>query len=319
MNTTTAPDCRHLECLAEVSFTPVFIMGDHRSGTTLLYQLLAESGAFHVVTAYHIICYDALLEHHLKGTEAAARRELAARFSALDLDTRVMDDVKVTPDLPEEYGFVFKGGGSKPQLSAETLPRFEELCRKLRYIGGTDRPVLLKNPWDYLSFIFVKRMLPHARFVFIHRHPLYTINSQLKASRALMGAKSEYHALLSKWYADLFERPLQRWIPKVLFESPLGIRIVRRHVRLAARYFLDNIDRLDGRDFISLRYEDLCADPRSAIASVLDFLALPSAPENDGTTRIVSRDPELLGEVRRDRARIATELSSYLSYVGYHA
>jgi hypothetical protein len=68
-----------------------------------------------------------------------------------------------------------------------------------------------------------------------------------------------------------------------------------------------------------MRYEDLCADPRSAIASVLDFLELPSAPDVDGATRIAPRDPELLPEVRRSQARIATELSHYLGHVGYHA
>ncbi|NJN19548.1 MAG: sulfotransferase, partial [Oscillochloris sp.] len=95
----------------------VFIMGDHRSGTTLLYQLLAATGGFNVVTAYHVINFDQVLADHGAGRSAAARCELAARLGALGISDRKLDGVIVSPDLPEEYGFLLEDG-PQPRLRA---------------------------------------------------------------------------------------------------------------------------------------------------------------------------------------------------------
>ncbi|NJN24394.1 MAG: sulfotransferase [Acaryochloridaceae cyanobacterium RL_2_7] len=51
--TTTVTDKIYSDLLPHVKVEPIFIMGDHRSGTTLLYQLLAMSEAVHYVMAYH--------------------------------------------------------------------------------------------------------------------------------------------------------------------------------------------------------------------------------------------------------------------------
>jgi LPS sulfotransferase NodH len=39
---------------------PIFIMGNHRSGTTWLHLLLAETGCFAYVTAFHVIASSTL-------------------------------------------------------------------------------------------------------------------------------------------------------------------------------------------------------------------------------------------------------------------
>jgi hypothetical protein len=171
----------------------------------MLCQLLSRTGAFNVVTAYHVIRYDEILANHVAGRTAEAQQALAEEFLRLGLGDRVIDGVRVTPDLPEEYGFVVDHS-SQPQLRPGTLPRLVELCRKLRVQGG-DRPVLLKNPWDVLRFAYVKEAFPGARFVFIHRHPQNAMSSQLEATRSLFRTRNEYVALLSPWYRRLFERP----------------------------------------------------------------------------------------------------------------
>jgi hypothetical protein len=50
--TSTHTDSLYLGVLKNISFQPVFIMGDHRSGTTLLYQMLDAAQCFNVVRAY---------------------------------------------------------------------------------------------------------------------------------------------------------------------------------------------------------------------------------------------------------------------------
>ena len=157
-----SPDIEYAHRLQGLTFEPVFIIGDHRSGTTVLYQLLSSTGAFSVVTAYHVICYQEIVSDHVSLRTAAAQQALADRFARLGLGNRVIDGVRVSPDLPEEYGFIIDPS-SRPRLRPHTLPAFVELCQKIRFTGG-DRPILLKNPWDVLGFTYVKRACPNARF-----------------------------------------------------------------------------------------------------------------------------------------------------------
>ena len=56
----------------------VFIMGCHRSGTSMLYHLLAYTGQLDYLSAYDIIKYDELLSqsHYLSGRETQVKAEL---------------------------------------------------------------------------------------------------------------------------------------------------------------------------------------------------------------------------------------------------
>ena len=56
-------DRPHRHLLESVDLQPVFIVGDSRSGTTVLYHLLARTGCFNPVTVYHILCGHELLSN----------------------------------------------------------------------------------------------------------------------------------------------------------------------------------------------------------------------------------------------------------------
>jgi hypothetical protein len=47
------PDKPYLNLLEKVDFCPIFIMADHRSGTTLLYQTLVATDCFNFIKSYH--------------------------------------------------------------------------------------------------------------------------------------------------------------------------------------------------------------------------------------------------------------------------
>ena len=59
------PDAPHLPKLESVPVRPVFILGEPRSGTTLLYKLLGLSGCFNIVTVYHLMRYDELMKRRV--------------------------------------------------------------------------------------------------------------------------------------------------------------------------------------------------------------------------------------------------------------
>ncbi|MGH9389391.1 MAG: sulfotransferase, partial [Vicinamibacteria bacterium] len=163
------------------SFRPVFIMGNARAGTTVLYQTLARTGCFNYVSAYHLIRHDEVVDHHMRGTTQKAKLELARLFRDLGIAEARFDGVSVDPDFPEEYGFHL--GRLRFQLTRKTFPKFLELCRNVELVSGSDKPFLLKNPWDYRRFLFVKELLPDSKFIFIHREPADVASSILRAMR----------------------------------------------------------------------------------------------------------------------------------------
>ncbi len=314
-------DAPYLPLLQTVTFDPVFILGDHRSGTTLLYQLLTATGRFSYVTAFHIVKRDDLLFHHTLGTTDEAHGEVTALFQALGLTDRIFDGVKVTPDLPEEYGFALDNGGIRPQLKPDNLEGFMTFARKVQLVSGGNKPLLLKNPWDLMNFVYLKQVFPQARFIFLHRHPTHVINSQLKASRSMFEGRNEYHALIAEWYRELLKNRLRFYGGKLLF-SPrlgLGLRVVMRHASRATRYFLDHVGSVPPSDYISVKYETLCEAPDQTVSSILSFLGVASPLPLALDGLVNPRPVRLLPEVERQRPQIRQRLLPYFRAMGYEA
>jgi len=116
----------YLYLLAKVDFNPIFIMGDHRSGTTLLYQTLVATECFNCVRADHAIEYDEILDNYVNNIENQARLELSELFRNQGITDRGIDKVVATPDLPEEYGFIFINAGYESHMNHENLPLFTQ-------------------------------------------------------------------------------------------------------------------------------------------------------------------------------------------------
>jgi hypothetical protein len=311
-------DSAYAHLLAGISFRPVFIIGDHRSGTTLLYQILAATGSFHYLSAYHVISYGSIVRNHLEYRVEDSKRELVRRFAALGLSNRVFDGTRVHPDLPEEYGFVLEDN-PRPRLQPRNMERFQEMCRKLRLIGGQDKPLLLKNPWDVENFEFVFRTFPESRFLFIHRHPLAVINSQLRAIRSSLMDRNEYVALIAPWYRRAHGSIWQRGAMQIAFSPslPFWNQIVSRHVRRAGQYFLKHISQLPPDRYFCLRYEDLCSTPRSIITAVLQFLHIEAENDVNYEAWIAMRESALLPEIARVKDQLLRSFQPILSYNGY--
>jgi hypothetical protein len=323
MNKHPDADSRHVDVLTNVSFRPVFIIGDHRSGTTLLHRLLAETGCFNFVSAYHVIRYREILTNHFEGKEEAARRQVMNDFLELGVKDRIIDNVPVTPDLPVEYGFILSAatGTRRPRITRETLPTFLELCRKIQVISGPAKPLLLKNPWDVLNFAEIKARFPDSRFVFIHRHPFFILTSQLRAIRSMLAAKNNFAAMIAPWYAQLFDQPLRLFAARFLDAPPFRIweRLLGVHAVRVAEYFLRNIGSLPKTDYVSLKYEDLCRQPDDAMGGILQFAGVNPAARTSYRDLIEPRPPKVMAEVRRLYRRIRPKIQGYLNFHGYEA
>ncbi|NEP10114.1 MAG: sulfotransferase [Symploca sp. SIO2C1] len=313
------PDAGYLNMLSEIDFQPIFIMGDHRSGTTLLYKLLAETDCFNFVNTYHIIKYNELLCNRLNNTEQQAQQEVNELFQALGLKNRLIDKVAVTAGLPEEYGFILGNAGKPTHICLENLQDFRELCQKIKFISAPQKSLLLKNPWDFANFRYIKSVFPAAKFIFIHRHPIHIINSQLKASLSMLSTKNAYIAAISEEYAKLYAHPWRLWYRKLrnslFFQRSLST--ATRDVAQALDYFIENINSLPKTDYISVRYEELSQKPEQVVLSILNFLQLQPESPLSYDTLIESRPLSLLPEVARKYDQLHQELQPYFDYLDY--
>ncbi len=272
---------------------PVFLLGAHRSGTTLLYGLLAETGAFTPLTALDVIRWPERRAAALDGGPPPSPAALQAELDGLGLVRRATDEVPVGPDTPEEYGYILLRAGLKSWLTPPALPLLREIVDVLQR-AHPDRPVLLKNPWDYGGEAQILRAFPDARFLTVHRHPIAVVGSSVRLFRRIWAAPDPYTALLSPRYRRLwagrYSRALFQWLASPRNAVDLHITLgglVGAHARHARWWGA-------GRG-PTLRYEDLCADPVAEVARLLAGLGLPpaAAPTTATTPRPVRLDPEL--------------------------
>lgn len=320
VNDNVVADTPYLDSLSQVEFNPIFIMGEHRSGTTLLYKTLVATGCFNFLKAYHIIKYDEILSNHVNQKENQAIQELEQLFKTLGISDRAIDKVMATPDLPEEYGFILKNiVGNKSLITPENKPIFQQLCRKIQFTSDPEKPLLLKNPWDMPQFMYVKSAFPSAKFIFIHRHPIHVINSKLNAARTLLSSWNPYTALIAKFYTQIFKNPIKRLIYQLMYTKyfNLGVSRVTKTSVESANYFLENIGSFPEQDYLMIGYEDLCKAPEATIKKILGFLELEPQVDLEYEKLIKPRPIKLLPEVQKQYEQIRNQLQPYFNYHRY--
>jgi hypothetical protein len=312
-------DTTYENLLEPVGFSPVFIMGAHRSGTTLLYRILQATEVFNVLTLYHVVKYDELLYNHINHKEKEAREALCHSYKKRGIINRVVDEIQVDPDLPEEYGFILRNASFKPYVNDASLQKFIELCKKIQFISDSSRPLLLKNPGDFIHFMFLYEKFPNAKFVFIHRDPVQTINSHVKAIRTVFRSKSEYQAMINNSYRRMFANPFRLFIGRLKVSARFGLDLKRAHNTYAekAEYFLKNIDLLPKSAHCSVKYGDLCSSPQRVITEVTNFLRVSPAKDMNPEACIKRRSIVLLDEVKRKKADIISSMKQYCEYCGF--
>ena len=164
-------DYQYLDKIGNVTFDPVFIMGLQRSGTSILYKMLDATNCFNVVTAYHIIKYDEILYNHINNLEDSAKKALSELFGQQSKTTRGIDKLQITHDFPEEYGFLLSKKTRQSKLNQNNMSSFMELCKKIQFVSESEKLLLLKNPWDFSNFVYIKKVFPTAKFILFIETP----------------------------------------------------------------------------------------------------------------------------------------------------
>jgi len=286
------PDENYLRGLTEMPRQLVFIMGCHRSGTSMLYHLMAYTGAYDYISAYDIIKYPGLLRNRLEGCEADVK---AAVDVAIQIENnRGVDNLPVGANYPEEYRFLLppltpswflnvrkhvEKLSFAPHLTERTLSRFLEICRKKRFLDVGNRPLVLKNPNDfYFNFAATHRLFPQAKMIFIHRHPLHILTSYVAGFGSIVDTKNVYAELIDPRYQSLFRSPLRRKLFQKAFRGNELPRLVASVLVRSYRYYLENIRHVPADAYLTMRYEDLCLDAPGHLSRIGNWLETDTQP-----------------------------------------
>ena len=186
----------------------MFIIGHWRSGTTHLHNLLCKDPNHGYVTTYQSVFPNNLMSKWIFKT-----------FMSWKIpETRPADNVKLSPDFPQEEEFAlgnmtvssfyhffyfpsindmlyekfvrFKNSDRKAVVSFER--KYKELLYKASFNTHKDR-VIIKNPVNTGKVKMLLEMYPDAKFVHIYRNPVITYLSTFKFYKALIPTTALEH------------------------------------------------------------------------------------------------------------------------------
>ena len=254
----------------------IFIMGSHRSGTTFLHNLLAQTGAFDFVSAYEVIHYGELLSNRAAGREAEAKAGLQSALREDVGETRGLDHVRVDVNLPEEYGFLLPGYDLfVPRLTEEHAGAFQDLLKKKRSLAGERRRLLLKEPNEfYGNLAGVLGLYPGALYVFNHRHPLAVLQSHVTSWTSVYEKENPYLMRLNPRYREIMNDPMQRMHHRLYMHTKDAVEFILNHLAEGCRHYLETVDRFPAGQRCVVKYEDVLYCPEATLSRLASFLGL---------------------------------------------
>ena len=218
---------------------PIVILSAPRAGSTLLFETLAQAAGIYTIGG----------ESHQLIESIAALRPGRGVVSSNRL-TRKDATSAIVAELRKRFtGRICDRDGQPPAPGARVR-------------------LLEKTPKNALRVPFLLEVFPDAQFIFLRREPRANLSSMMQAWRAkgwvtyrqLPGWPGQWSLLLPPGYERLQGRPLEE--------------IVAFQWRVANETILDDLADLPRERWTSLSYEGLLADPRSAVAKLLDFVGL---------------------------------------------
>jgi hypothetical protein len=275
----------------------IFLLGSQRSGTTWLHLMLAGTGRFRFVSA----------------ADVCAGEDLSN--SAGD---RGIDKIPAGPDTPEEYGLIINAGGlryDEPDTTEATLPRLQALCEQKARTEGTGRPLLLKSPPDYPGAIAtLTSAFPDAKFVAIQRHPIRTLQSQVRAWRQLVMQRQPYLERIDRGYREFMDDDRRRLQLGLLMHSRAGVERLADSILRAQLGFMAAQDAWNGSNLLTIRYEDLCADQHGGFARLSEFFGVELPKPADAPA---PRNEPITTEVEQVFAERRDAFAPFLDRFGY--
>ncbi len=273
----TYPRHRRVEVRA-----PLFILGNPRSGTTLLHRLLAEDAQFVTARLYESV-FPAISLRRLIRLVGGVDKRLGSRLRSVvdklvgksfggwtnihttglfdaEEDEQLFVYAAMSPVLALLFPFfdeiaAVSYADRLPTEHRKRLMRYYESSLRRQLYGSSSKTLLVKSTATTGRLAATLEVFPDMRVVHIVRHPVDALASLLSMYRA----------------------PWERMVPQVADEA----EVYRRLASLFAgyyRYRMQLLDDLAPQNVCEIRYEDLESDPSSTIKAVYEHFHLEVSP-----------------------------------------
>ncbi len=263
---------------AERVTSPVFIVGEGRSGTTILYRVLQKHPAFQPRS---VNLWESKLMSHIDRAATFRSREPRTLYGYMADDDACYDAflASIAPLRPllrvgEAVRRLAPFEVGMSQVWAATghpwvVRSYFHHARRARGVGR----ILEKTPDHLRHTDRLLRCYPRARLIYIHRHPVDVYTSYLRRAEVDPGYR--------QWAGMPTDAFAARWETRTLLA-------------------LDSAARLPA-SFRLLRYEDFTRDPDQATRAVCEFVGEPFDPQlivedNPDLTRRKA-DPHIFGSI----------------------
>ncbi|MDT8439705.1 MAG: sulfotransferase [Wenzhouxiangellaceae bacterium] len=245
---------------------PVFILGHWRSGTTHLFNLMSRDPRF---------AWPDPIATGMPWNFLLLGRALRSALVRALPESRLIDNVAVTPDSPQEdeialasmqplsyYHALYFPQAFETEFERGLFPaaddaglarrrrRLEQYSRKL-LLAGRGNQLLVKNPAWTGQVAWLRSIWPEARFIHIHRSPFDVFDS----------TRNFYRKLLPAYALQPFDlERIEPWI----FDA---------FTRMFERMYTDVAD-LGSDRFVEIRYADLEQEPVDVVRHIYAQLGL---------------------------------------------
>jgi hypothetical protein len=263
---------------------PIFLIGLHRSGTTMLQDLICA----HPQVGFITNCMAYTPEHY------CAAEQLRKIFKINSEGERMLaDSIKVSWDSPNE-GIVFWSKRIKQDpyslaFNPKNLEDFnseeiQEIRRSLKEIlwcfEGRAQRFFCKNPRLLPHLGLLKDLFPDGKFIHIIRDGRTCANSLVKFYRL---EQSQLEFIRNRGGQSYFPKGPFISFPRLPNLAPYIQSYGPDSLETTSRLWNDALDWVRGIQddiphFYEVRYEDILANPSSEIEKILSFCELPPAP-----------------------------------------
>ena len=244
-------------CDIDEQYPTIQIIGVPRSGTTLLYQLIAS----HLPLGYVNNLIAVFWRAPLYGIR------LSKKLLPSELDSTLRSDFGRTRGIqePHEFGYFwsdllgYQDRRQQPPEFERSID-WERVARVIKNITAEfEAPTVFKcfySGWHLAKF---QQVLPKSCFVLVKRDPVQNAISLLQMRRKFLGSVEEWASLKPREFETLRREPDWRQVAGQVF--------------FLERSFREQVSSVAGRNVLEVEYAALCADPSAVLNEVRALLA----------------------------------------------
>lgn len=265
---------------------PIFLIGLHRSGTTMLQDILCNHPDLaYINNSMHVFRRSFCASEEI-------RKKLNINFR---MERYLQDSVEVKADSPNE-GYIFWQEWLKEDsnrlnyvertinyFSTDELEYIKQSIRKIIWcFGGQNKRFFCKNPALLPYLPLLQDIFPDAKFIHIIRDARTCSNSMSKFYRLTQKQLNKIKYKLCNFvHDDKNFIPYPR-LPKL---SEYIQQYGPDDIRTTANIWNDGINFVNHNkskisNFYEIRYEDILANPQSEIFKIIDFCELNTINSN---------------------------------------